>query len=209
VTACLLFSFAVRAIYDLETASFREHLFFLLWRELFVTNSETVRQCQKIDEELRNIWSQDESNSKGYLLKHRSLKQRRARLTQQLLRLGGPRLTQPESVEEVEGHLKELTLRCNDLHHVFADMRQLEEAEQRRVSSVEVVARKERFEVLVAQKRALLADEEIRWKLDLIWSVMTMISRQTFRLRVVEVALPIVCGIASIGVCVFKFVGPV
>jgi hypothetical protein len=60
ITSYLLLSFALQATLELETRSFLTHQFFFFWQELFDANSSRVRQSLVLDDEMREIWAQEE-----------------------------------------------------------------------------------------------------------------------------------------------------
>jgi hypothetical protein len=86
----------------------------------------------------------------------------------------------------------------------FEDLRYLEETEQKRLQSPEVIARKVRFAELSARKRELLRDDMICSRVERILSMMKIASGQISRRGFIEVGIPVAFATLSILVLILR-----
>jgi hypothetical protein len=193
ITAYLLLSFAVQATLELKTRSFLTDQFFMRWQELFDANSSTVRQCLVLDDEMREIWAQEEPILTHYRVNHHYLSERLSRLMRKV-----PRLTEPRSAGEAAQFVHVVLPYCQELHRTFVALRCLEEDEEKRLQSSDVIARKARFAELSELKREVLRDDTVCVRLQRILSVMRTASDYLSSRGLVEVAIPVAFGTLSI-----------
>lgn len=200
ITSYFLLSFALQAALELETRSFLMDQFFLFWQELFDANSNTVRQCSVLDEEMREIWAQEEPILTQHRVNHSYLSERLLHLMREV-----PRLTEPRSAGEAKQSVHVVLSYYKELHQVFEELRHLEQTEERHLQSPDVVIRKARFAELSELKREILRDDTICVRLQRVLSVAKTTSHHLSARAFTEVAIPGAFAAMSIVVFVSRF----